>query len=118
MPELHWWPRFCEAMGRPEWVADPRFETVKSRFDHMTDLTDLIDKEFATKTLAEWGLTFDEHGLIWGPVATVAELAPIPKLRRRDSSPKYVIPTGHFAPSPHPSGSQTQMSAPGAQRRS
>ena len=28
----------------------------------MTDLTDLIDKEFATKTLAEWGLTFDERG--------------------------------------------------------
>jgi len=35
MPELHWWPRFCETVGKPEWVADPRFETLKSRFDNM-----------------------------------------------------------------------------------
>src|SRR3954452_7316441 len=75
MPEPHWWPRVCEAIGRPEWIDDPRFATVKSRAEHMGDLTDLMDEVFATRTLAEWGRLFDENGFIWGPASTVAEFA-------------------------------------------
>ncbi len=96
MPELHWWPRFCEAMGRPEWVVEPRFETVKSRFDHMTELIDLIDGQFATKTLAEWGRIFDERGLIWGPAATVAELAADPQAEAAGLYPEIHHPDGTF----------------------
>ncbi|MDY7100954.1 MAG: CoA transferase [Actinomycetota bacterium] len=79
MPEAHWWARFCEVVERPEWVSDPRFETVKTRFDNMPELIDLIDEVFATRTLAEWGDLFDEHGLIWGPARTLAELATDPQ---------------------------------------
>ncbi len=96
MPELHWWPRFCEAMGRPEWVVEPRFETVKSRFDHITELVHLIDKQFATKTLAEWGRIFDERGLIWGPAATVAELAADPQAEAAGLYPEIHHPDGTF----------------------
>ncbi len=96
MPELHWWPRFCEALGRSEWVVDPRFETLRSRFDHMTELIDLIDNQFATKTLAEWGRIFDQHGLIWGPVATVAELAADPQAEAAGLYPEIHHPDGTF----------------------
>ena len=96
MPEPHWWPRFCEAMGRPQWVVEPRFETVKSRFDHMTELIDLIDTQFATKTLAEWGRIFDERGLIWGPAATVAELAADPQAEAAGLHPEIHHPDGTF----------------------
>ena len=96
MPEPHWWPRFCEAMGRPQWVGEPRFETVKSRFDHMTELIDLIDTQFATKTLAEWGRIFDERGLIWGPAATVAELAADPQAEAAGPYPEIHHPDGTF----------------------
>ena len=75
MPEPHWWPRFCEAVGRPEWIDDPRFDTVKSRAEHMGEVTDAMDELFAARTLAEWGRHFDEAGFIWGPASTVAELA-------------------------------------------
>jgi crotonobetainyl-CoA:carnitine CoA-transferase CaiB-like acyl-CoA transferase len=74
MPELHWWPRFCKAMERPEWIDDPRFETAKSRFDNMPELIDAIDEVFASKPLAEWGRIFDDAGLIWGPASTLVEL--------------------------------------------
>ena len=74
MPELHWWPRFCAAVGRPDWTEDQRFETAKSRFDHMPALIDAIDEVLATKPLAEWGRIFDETGLIWGPASTLVEL--------------------------------------------
>jgi crotonobetainyl-CoA:carnitine CoA-transferase CaiB-like acyl-CoA transferase len=79
MPELHWWPLFCTAMGAPQWLDDPRFATPKDRYDNMPALIDLIDEVFATQTLAEWGRIFDEAGLIWGPAATVDELARDPQ---------------------------------------
>jgi crotonobetainyl-CoA:carnitine CoA-transferase CaiB-like acyl-CoA transferase len=75
MPEPHWWPRFCAAVQRPEWAADPRFASYAGRAENMAELTVLMDEVFATRTLAEWGALFDEQGFIWGPGSTVAEFA-------------------------------------------
>jgi crotonobetainyl-CoA:carnitine CoA-transferase CaiB-like acyl-CoA transferase len=93
MPEPHWWPRFCAAVGRPDWVEDPRFATFADRAAHMAELTDLMDQLFATRPLAEWARVFDEPGgrqraepagreepsFIWGPAATIGELASDPQ---------------------------------------
>ena len=75
MPEPHWWPRFCTAVGRPEWAEDPRFETVATRFDHMPAITDLMDELFRARPLAEWASLFDEAGFTWAPAATLSEVA-------------------------------------------
>ena len=78
MPEPHWWETFCTAVGRPEWVQDPRLETWASRFEHMPAVTDLMDELFAARTLAEWGSVLDGAGLTWAPAATVSEVAADP----------------------------------------
>lgn len=78
MPEAHWWPQFSEAVGRPEWATDPRFQTVASRIEHMTEVTALMDELFATRTLAEWDELFNAAEFVWAPAATVAELAADP----------------------------------------
>ncbi len=97
MPEAHWWPRFSEVVGRPEWAADPRFETVANRVEHMSELTDLMDAVFATKSLAEWGVLFDQAGFVWGPAATVAELATDPHAEAVGLFPEIEHPTaGRF----------------------
>jgi crotonobetainyl-CoA:carnitine CoA-transferase CaiB-like acyl-CoA transferase len=75
MPEPHWWPRFCEAVGRPGWVEDERFATYAARAANMPELTRLMDELFATRPLREWCALFDEHGFIWGPASTVDEFA-------------------------------------------
>jgi crotonobetainyl-CoA:carnitine CoA-transferase CaiB-like acyl-CoA transferase len=75
MPEPHWWPPFCEAVGHPEWVEDERFATVGSRARAMPELTRLMDEAFATRPLKEWCALFDERGFIWGPASTVSEFA-------------------------------------------
>ena len=75
MPEPHWWERFCNTVGKPGWIDDPRLATLASREEHMGEVTDLMDELFATRTLAQWGVLFDEAGLTWGPAATVSELA-------------------------------------------
>ena len=97
MPEAHWWPRFSEAVGRPEWAADPRFETVAARVEHMSEITDLMDALFATRTLAEWGVLFDHAGFVWGPAATVAEVAADPHAEAVGMFPEIEHPTsGRF----------------------
>ena len=75
MPEPHWWPRFCEAVGRPGWIEDERFATYAARAANMPELTRLMDELFATRPLREWCALFDERGFIWGPAATVDEFA-------------------------------------------
>jgi crotonobetainyl-CoA:carnitine CoA-transferase CaiB-like acyl-CoA transferase len=75
MPEPHWWPRFCEAVERPEWIADERFATVPARAANMPEVTRLLDELFATRPLEEWCALFDQRGFIWGPGSTVSEFA-------------------------------------------
>jgi crotonobetainyl-CoA:carnitine CoA-transferase CaiB-like acyl-CoA transferase len=96
MPEAHWWPRFCKTMGLDELLDDPRFDTVKGRFDHMPELIDRIDAVFATRPLAEWGRIYDEAGLIWGPAATLAELASDPQAEAVGMFPTVETPHGDF----------------------
>ncbi len=93
MPEPHWWPRFCAAVGHPEWAEDPRFETVVSRREHMPEITDLMDPLFAARTLAQWGALFDEHGFTWGPASTVADVAADPHAAAVGLFPEVEHPT-------------------------
>jgi len=93
MPEQHWWPKFCTAAGKPEWLEDPRLETWASRFEHMPEITDLMDELFATRTLAEWGQLLDGAGLTWGPAATVSEVASDPHLAATGAFPELEHPS-------------------------
>jgi len=93
MPEPHWWPRFCAAVGRPEWANDARFETVVSRREHMSEITDLMDALFAGRPLAAWGELFDSHGFTWAPAATVAEFAADPQAAAVGLFPEVTHPT-------------------------
>jgi crotonobetainyl-CoA:carnitine CoA-transferase CaiB-like acyl-CoA transferase len=102
MPELRWWAPFCEAIGHPELLEDPRFAGVRERYDNMPALIDFLDEVFASRSLAEWGATFDAAGLIWGPASTIAELANDPQ----------AAATGMFPTINHPSGPFRTVAAP------
>ncbi len=93
MPEPHWWGRFCTAVGKPEWVTEPHLETIATRFEHMPEVTDLMDALFAERTLAEWGAVFDEAGLTWAPAATVSEVAADPHAAAVGTFPEIEHPT-------------------------
>ena len=94
MPEPRWWPSFCEAVGRPQWVTDERFATIAARKQHMSELTDEMDQLFAERTLPEWGRLLDAHGFIWGPAATVAEFAADPQAEQIGLFPTLDTPAG------------------------
>lgn len=79
MPEPFWWPRFCDAMGKPEWKEDERFIEARDRYRKMDILVPMIDEVFLTRTRDEWGRIMDEHGIIWGPVLGLHEVAQDPQ---------------------------------------
>ncbi len=84
MPENHWWSRFCEVIGEPDFGADPEFETPKQRYDRMPEIVDRIDAVMLTKSSKEWGQIFDDAGLIWGPIQTMPEIVDDPQARAMD----------------------------------
>jgi crotonobetainyl-CoA:carnitine CoA-transferase CaiB-like acyl-CoA transferase len=69
------WQSFCRVIEREQWLQDERFATVKGRFDHMAELVDGIDEALAARSRDEWGVRFDEAGIIWGPVLGLHEVA-------------------------------------------
>jgi crotonobetainyl-CoA:carnitine CoA-transferase CaiB-like acyl-CoA transferase len=71
-PDRHW-PNLAVAVGRPEWLADERYETHAVRREHNDELRGELDAIFATRTLDEWGRALDDAGMWWEPVLTIEE---------------------------------------------
>jgi crotonobetainyl-CoA:carnitine CoA-transferase CaiB-like acyl-CoA transferase len=94
-----YWPRFCEAIERPDLAADERYANVMLRAQNGTELIAELDTVFATRTRAEWSARFDRHELVWGPVQTVEEVAQDPQARA----------LGAFAQVPHRSGDTIEI---------
>jgi formyl-CoA transferase len=72
-------PLFLKAIGHPEAADDPRFADSASRHAHAAEIVALLDKEFATRSLAEWRETLDGAGLTYGVVQTLDEAAHDPQ---------------------------------------
>ena len=52
------WPPLCRAVGRPDWLTDPRYDTAQARAANSTELIAELDEIFATKPLDEWAKIF------------------------------------------------------------
>jgi crotonobetainyl-CoA:carnitine CoA-transferase CaiB-like acyl-CoA transferase len=83
-PDPVYWPRFCAAMGHPEWLADPRYDGVHNRRANSGALTAELDAIFAAHDLAYWTRTLDEHGLIWATVDQLTDVTADPQMREMD----------------------------------
>ena len=69
------WPALCRAVGRHEWLTDPRFSDARGRAKNATALIGELDEIFATKPLAEWADVFaTEPDLFWSPINTVEDV--------------------------------------------
>lgn len=57
-----YWPGVCAAIGRPEFIADPRFATFDARRAHAHELLALLDHVFLQEPREEWGRRLDAQG--------------------------------------------------------
>ena len=78
---LPYWPKFCAMVGKPEWSADARFQTLLGLAEHGPSLVPEIAAMFAEHDLAYWRAKLDAAGLIWEPVALLPEVVVDPALR-------------------------------------
>ena len=69
------WPPLARAVGRPEWLTDPRFARPRDRAANARELIAELDVIFATRSRDEWAQVFEgEPDLFWTPVNTVEDL--------------------------------------------
>ena len=69
-----YWPRFCEAVGRPELENDPKFATVEGRAEHAAELVMILEETFKQKSYGEWTDILSRNKLIWAPLQTPLEV--------------------------------------------
>jgi crotonobetainyl-CoA:carnitine CoA-transferase CaiB-like acyl-CoA transferase len=61
---------FCRAVGKPEWLDDPRFQTTAGLVANATARLELMAEVLATRTTAEWLEALDREDVPCGPVLT------------------------------------------------
>jgi crotonobetainyl-CoA:carnitine CoA-transferase CaiB-like acyl-CoA transferase len=63
-PNQEYWAPFCKAIGKEEWIDDPRYNTMAKRDKHAEEIIKELDVLFATRTWAEWEESFKKYDLI------------------------------------------------------
>lgn len=67
------WVRLANLLGRPDWVADPRFANFAARHENRDTLIPLLELALRTKPVAEWLLLLGAERVPCAPIQTVAE---------------------------------------------
>jgi crotonobetainyl-CoA:carnitine CoA-transferase CaiB-like acyl-CoA transferase len=62
------WQKLCEAVGRPDLVADPRFATNDERMAHRPELVAELESALATRGTDAWVAALSEAGVPCGPI--------------------------------------------------
>jgi crotonobetainyl-CoA:carnitine CoA-transferase CaiB-like acyl-CoA transferase len=75
------WERCARALGRPEWIEDPRFRRNADRLRHRETLEKEIEGVLATRPTAHWVAALDAVGVPCGPVNTYVQLFADPQVR-------------------------------------
>ncbi|MDN2568311.1 CoA transferase [Aquibium sp. A9E412] len=76
--------RLCKAMGQPELADDPRFVSHIARGENMATLDGMIGEWTRTMTKDELTVVLEEHGVVCGPIYSIADIAADPHFQARD----------------------------------
>jgi len=74
------WPLFSAAIGRPDILSDPRFDSADKRRQEAAVLVALLTELFATRTRAEWAALLNASDCIWAPLQSPAEIPADPQV--------------------------------------
>jgi crotonobetainyl-CoA:carnitine CoA-transferase CaiB-like acyl-CoA transferase len=92
MSQNRYWSQFCNALGIPECIEDPRFSTTEVRADNREELIPLLDDVFATKNREEWEAELAKYkDLIWERVQRSLDLLDDPQVVENN----YVVEFDH-----------------------
>src|SRR5215471_6889278 len=75
-----YWPDFCRLIDRPDLIDDPRFANIDVRRQNAEACVAELDKEFASRTFAEWKELLGRLDAPWAPIQSVPELLDDPQV--------------------------------------
>jgi crotonobetainyl-CoA:carnitine CoA-transferase CaiB-like acyl-CoA transferase len=93
-----YWPRFCEAIGHPEWLDDERFSDADRRRANIEECVRTIDEAFATRTLEAWSTSFKAVRMPFGVIRTPREAQDDPQARINGFVQDLTLATGVTLP--------------------
>jgi crotonobetainyl-CoA:carnitine CoA-transferase CaiB-like acyl-CoA transferase len=76
--DQHHWPRVCSALGKPEWLDDPRFTDRRERSKHAAVVHAAMVALLANMTMQEAIAHFTRHDVVAAPVNTIPQAAQDP----------------------------------------
>ena len=85
---------FCETLGCPDIVADPRFATNALRVQNRGAMNDILFPLFATRTVAEWVGALDGNGVPTSPVHSLQQVMEHPQVLANDMVVEVDTPEG------------------------
>jgi crotonobetainyl-CoA:carnitine CoA-transferase CaiB-like acyl-CoA transferase len=85
------WERICQALAKPDWIRDPRFETIEKRRDNRRRVNELIGEFTCQKTVAELVELFTEYNVPHAPILGIQEALAQPQAVARE----MVVETDH-----------------------
>jgi formyl-CoA transferase len=65
--------RFCHAVDKPEWSADPRFATMGGRNTNRAELIPAMETVTRTRTTAEWVTLLEDKAVPCGPINDIGQ---------------------------------------------
>lgn len=68
------WPRFCRALARPDLAEEPRYATLRARFDRRVELIAEFDRVFAAQPYDHWAPRLASIGIVWAKVASLPDV--------------------------------------------
>ena len=87
------WEKLCEAIGRPELAADPRFATMSGRNEHRDELVPELARVFRERAVADWLEVLVGAGIPAARVNSVEEALEDPQTVARDDIVEHDHPT-------------------------
>lgn len=86
------WQRFCRAVHRPDWAADPEYRTKRQRWEKKYILQEEIEKITTRYTIKEVGEMMDRERVANSPIFNIKQVVEDPHLEDR----------GYFVEVEHP----------------
>jgi crotonobetainyl-CoA:carnitine CoA-transferase CaiB-like acyl-CoA transferase len=76
--DQHHWYRVCNALGKPEWLEDPRFSTRPERTKNRKIVEEALEETLSNMTMEQAIDHFSRHDVVAAPVNTIPMAAEDP----------------------------------------
>jgi formyl-CoA transferase len=84
--------RFCETIGKSEWLEDPEWKTQAGRSKHRKEINAAIGEITKTKPAEHWIELMEANGIPCGPIYTIDQVFADPQVKHLGMATKMASP--------------------------